>query len=69
SPDECPYSCRYSGPPCCPFLGEPTCENLCPEDFDTSKCHVTPCPDNCADDCFYPNADPCCPYSGSPICQ
>ncbi|KAI8141386.1 hypothetical protein BJV82DRAFT_618992 [Fennellomyces sp. T-0311] len=64
-PEECPYSCQYTGPSCCPFIGQPechTCETLVP-------CHETPCPDDCPDDCFYPDADHCCPKSGQPVCR
>ncbi|KAI8070712.1 hypothetical protein BC940DRAFT_226005, partial [Gongronella butleri] len=68
SPDACPHSCKYHGPPCCPFLGVPTCEDDCPAGFDRANCPVTPCPEACAEDCFYPNADPCCPYAGEPVC-
>lgn len=63
SPEDCPYSCHYNGPPCCPFLGEPICQSPC-----TVPCHETPCPESCPDDCFYPDADICCPKSGQPVC-
>ncbi|CAO3595328.1 unnamed protein product [Absidia cylindrospora] len=66
SPDDCPFSCEYHGPPCCPFIGQPTCLPPC-ETF--VPCEVTPCPDDCPNDCFYPNADYCCPHSGQPICR
>ncbi|KAI9495169.1 hypothetical protein BDB00DRAFT_760499, partial [Zychaea mexicana] len=65
SSEECPYSCEYTGPKCCPFIGQPecyTCETFVP-------CHETPCPDECPDNCFYPDADWCCPKSGEPICK
>ncbi|KAI7885596.1 hypothetical protein K492DRAFT_102034, partial [Lichtheimia hyalospora FSU 10163] len=63
SPEECPYSCRYTGPACCPFLGEPICQAPC-----LVPCKETPCPESCPDNCFYPNADICCPKSGQPVC-
>ncbi|KAL9541629.1 hypothetical protein MBANPS3_009008 [Mucor bainieri] len=65
-PKECPFSCRYNGPPCCPFLGQPECEPPC-QTF--APCKVTPCPDDCPDDCQYPDADYCCPQSGTPVCN
>lgn len=66
SPDECPFNCEYHGPPCCPFLGQPTCLPPCNT---LVPCHRTPCPDECKDDCFYPNADRCCPKQGQPVCR
>lgn len=65
SPKECPFSCRYTGPPCCPFLGAPICEPC--ETF--APCQETPCPKECPDSCFYPDADRCCPKSGQPVCR
>ncbi|KAI9248533.1 hypothetical protein BDA99DRAFT_416155, partial [Phascolomyces articulosus] len=65
SSEECPFSCEYSGPRCCPFIGQPqcrVCQTLVP-------CHETPCPSECPDSCFYPDADFCCPKSGTPICK
>lgn len=66
SPDDCPFNCRYNGPPCCPFLGQPVCEPIC-QTF--VACKVTPCPDECPGDCRYPNADYCCPKSGEAVCN
>ncbi|EIE85114.1 hypothetical protein RO3G_09824 [Rhizopus delemar RA 99-880] len=64
SPVECPFSCRYTGPPCCPFIGVPVCEATC-----NTRCKMTDCPDECPDDCFYPEADYCCPRSGEAQCK
>ncbi|KAI8983552.1 hypothetical protein BDB01DRAFT_702899, partial [Pilobolus umbonatus] len=66
SPDECPFSCTYGGPSCCPLLGTPVCKPPC-NTF--APCAVTPCPKNCKGDCFYPDADYCCPLSGKAVCR
>ncbi|KAI8068145.1 uncharacterized protein B0P05DRAFT_475027, partial [Gilbertella persicaria] len=66
SPAECPFSCRYTSSPCCPFIGEPVCEPTC---YTFAPCEVTPCPADCPYDCFYPNADYCCPQSGQAVCR
>ncbi|KAI8343334.1 hypothetical protein BC941DRAFT_331901, partial [Chlamydoabsidia padenii] len=66
SPEKCPTSCEYHGPACCPFLGEPTCPITCNT---LLPCDVTPCPDECQDECFYPNTTPCCPRSGKSVCR
>jgi hypothetical protein len=34
-----------------------------------APCKVTKCPEECPDDCFYPNASTCCPKSGQAICK
>ncbi|KAG2235726.1 hypothetical protein INT48_009141 [Thamnidium elegans] len=65
-PKECPFNCRYSGSPCCPFQGKPECAPVCNTFV---ACHVTPCPDSCPGDCYYPNADYCCPKSGKAVCN
>lgn len=41
---------------------EPVCETFAP-------CQVTECPEDCPDDCFYPDADFCCPYAGKAVCN
>lgn len=66
SPEECPFSCRYDGPPCCPFNGKPVCEPVCNT---LVACKVTPCPSNCPGHCHYPDADYCCPRSGKAVCN
>ncbi|KAI9343364.1 hypothetical protein BD770DRAFT_329497, partial [Pilaira anomala] len=66
SPEECPDFCNYSGPPCCPFNGEPVCEPVC-QTF--VPCEVTPCPADCPGNCYYPNAPLCCPKSGEAVCR
>ncbi|KAI7854303.1 hypothetical protein BDC45DRAFT_569408 [Circinella umbellata] len=63
--EECSFSCEYTGPKCCPFIGKPDCY-VC----DTfAPCQETSCPKDCPNDCFYPDADWCCPKSGTPICK
>ncbi|KAI7861224.1 hypothetical protein BDF14DRAFT_1739498, partial [Spinellus fusiger] len=66
SPKECPFSCRYNGPECCPFHGKPVCEAPCPSSL---NCKVTECPSECPDNCIHPNADHCCPKSGQSVCK
>lgn len=66
SPEECPFSCEYNGPPCCPFNGVPKCAPRC-QTF--VPCAVTPCPEECPDNCFYPDAGSCCPLSGAAVCR
>ncbi|ORY91960.1 hypothetical protein BCR43DRAFT_419916, partial [Syncephalastrum racemosum] len=65
SPEECPYSCKYNGPACCPFIGAPVCDTSCQ---DTHCPPEKPCPDDCPDACVYPEDDPCCPHMGEPVC-